>query len=125
VYLTLSSVFAATSSPVSHMTEAADLMSRCFQAQSVAAHHHGGNNSRPSTSAFQSSGGALSGGDPRDDAVQGSTQMASNATALQEITRQLAELVYGGEEGVRAKEWAPADAETIRWVPGVRTENND
>lgn len=51
--------------------------------------------------------------------------MASNATALQDVTRQLAELVYGGEEGVRVKEWAPADAETIRWMTGVRTENND
>jgi hypothetical protein len=40
-----------------------------------------------------------------------------NATAIQEITRQLAELVYGGRRGVRHKGWAPADVETIRCRP--------
>jgi hypothetical protein len=38
----------------------------------------------------------------------------SHATALQDITRHLAELVYGGRRGVKQKGWAPADAETIR-----------
>ena len=37
-----------------------------------------------------------------------------HATAIQDITRHLAELVYGGRRGVRHKGWAPADAETIR-----------
>lgn len=49
----------------------------------------------------------------------------SNAVAIQEVTKQLAVLVYGGRRAVKAKGWAPADAETIRcatrpkifWIP--------
>jgi hypothetical protein len=37
-----------------------------------------------------------------------------HATAIQDVTRQLAELVYGGRRGVKHKGWAPADADTIR-----------
>jgi hypothetical protein len=39
-----------------------------------------------------------------------------HATAIQDITRHLAELVYGGRRGVKHKGWAPADAETIRYT---------
>ena len=46
-------------------------------------------------------------------------QDLGHATAIQDITRQLAELVYGGRRGVKHKGWAPADAETIRWMFAV------
>lgn len=46
--------------------------------------------------------------------MQASGRLGSNATAIQEVTRQLAELIYGGNEGVQKKNWSPADAETIR-----------